>query len=230
MTDVTETAQVMKQKQTITQQADGSQSILIVEDDTLVGMGLKTQLTKLGHEVIGQAATAEEAKKMFAAEKPDVVLLDIRLDGSDGIDLAKQLMAERSVPMVIISAFSDPELIERAGHAGAFGYLIKPVSVEALRAGIEMAVRRFADTEVLRLEKGILQQTLETRRLVDRAKAILIKRAGLSEDEAHRRLQHESQKRRTALSEIARKIIESEEIIGPPTKAEPAAEKPTAEE
>jgi response regulator NasT len=105
---------------------------LIVEDDTLVGMGLKAQLQKMGHTVVGHAATADEAIGMFRAGRPDLVLLDIRLDGVDGIDLASQLLKERHCPMVIISAYSDRDLIERANNAGVFGYLIKPVGEKTL--------------------------------------------------------------------------------------------------
>ncbi len=105
-------------------------------------------------------------------------------------------------------------LIERATAAGVFGYLIKPVSLESLQAQIQVAVTRFEEHERLRQEKDVLAQSLETRKLVEKAKGILMRRASLSEDEAHRRLQQESQKRRISLSDIARKIIESEELLG----------------
>src|SRR5688572_1833619 len=103
------------------------QRVLVVEDDTLVGMGMKAQLEKLGHTVVGQAATAAEAVEAFAKTTPDLVLLDIRLDGDDGIELAQRLLKERRVPTIIVSAYSDRELIDRASSAGVFGYLVKPV-------------------------------------------------------------------------------------------------------
>jgi response regulator NasT len=108
--------------------------VLIVEDDTLVGMGLRSQLERLGHVVIGQAATAPEATELYRSQKPDLVLMDIRLDDTDGIELAKALLALRRVPMIIISAYSEAELIERASAAGVFGYLIKPVTLEGVQA------------------------------------------------------------------------------------------------
>jgi len=188
--------------------------VLIVEDDTLVGLGLKAHLQGLGHAVVGQAANGTEATALFRRELPDLVLMDIRLDRTDGIDLAVQLLAERRCPMIVVSAYSDPKLIERAAAAGVFGYLIKPVSPESLAAQIEVAVRRFQEHERLRLEKEQLAQTLETRKLAERAKGILMKRLSLPEDEAHRRLQQESQKRRMSLADISRKIIESEELLG----------------
>ena len=189
-------------------------TVLIVEDDTLVGMGLKAHLERLGHSVVGQASTASEAMAMYREFTPAVVLLDIRLNGDDGIEVARQLLRERRAPMVIVSAYSDRELIERAGSAGVFGYLIKPVNAEALQAQIEVAVRRFEEQERLAAEKRELEVTLETRKLVERAKGIFMKRLSLEEPEAHKRLQQESQKRRMGLAELAKKIIESEELLG----------------
>ncbi|MDB5172917.1 MAG: response regulator receiver and domain protein [Phycisphaerales bacterium] len=188
--------------------------VLIVEDDTLVGMGLRAQLEKLGHEVVGQASTADEAKSLYRDKRPDIVLLDIRLNGVDGIDLAGELLKERRSPMIIVSAFSDKELIERAGLAGVFGYLIKPVSTEGLAAQLEVALRRFEEHEKVIREKEALAQTLETRKLVERAKGVFMKRLKLDEAEAHKRLQQESQKRRMSLADMAKKIIESEELLG----------------
>ena len=188
--------------------------VLIVEDDTLVGMGLKAQLERLGHDVVGQASTDEEALALYREKQPDVVLLDIRLDGGDGLELAERLLKERRRPVIVISAYSAKELIDRAGAAGVFGYLIKPVSAESLSAQIEVAVRRFEEHERVLREKEELAQTLETRKLVERAKGIYMKHLNLSEPEAHKRLQQESQKRRMSLADLARKIIESEELLG----------------
>jgi AmiR/NasT family two-component response regulator len=188
--------------------------VLIVEDDTLVGMGLRAHLEKLGHEMIAQASTAAEALALYRDTHPDIVLMDIRLNGVDGIDLAGVLLKERRAPMIVISAFSDKELIERASVAGVFGYLIKPVSAESLQAQIEVAVRRFDEHEKLLAEKEQLARTLETRKLVERAKGVFMKRLNLDEAEAHKRLQQESQKRRISLADLAKKIIESEELLG----------------
>lgn len=188
--------------------------VLVVEDDTLVGMGLSRQLERLGHVVVGHAANAVEAESLFTAQDPDLVLMDIRLDDTDGIALARKLLQQRRVPMIIISAYSDAQLIDRASAAGAFGYLIKPVSAESVQAQIEVAVRRFREHEQVLREKETLAQTLETRKLVERAKGIFMKRLGLSEEEAHRRLQQESQRRRINMNELARRIIESEELLG----------------
>ena len=194
--------------------ASSTKRTLIVEDDTLVGIGLRSHLEKLGHSVVGQAADAGQAITMYHDEKPDLVLLDIRLDHDDGIQLATHLMSERRCPMIVVSAFSDSSLIQRAAEAGVYGYLVKPVTREALAAQIQVAVSRFSETEQLRQEKDGLQEAFETRKLVDRAKGILMKRLSLDEPTAHRRLQAESQKRRVSMAEIARKVIESEKLLG----------------
>ena len=188
--------------------------VLIVEDETIVGLGHRQQLTKLGHNVVGQAANPTEAIALYKSQLPQVVLMDIRLGDADGLALAKELLKERRSAVVIVSAFSDRELIDRAGDAGVFGYLIKPASAEALAAQIEVALQRFQDQERLRLEKDHLAHTLETRKLVEKAKGILMKRLSLDEPEAHKRLQTESQKRRVSLQELCKKLIESEEILG----------------
>jgi response regulator NasT len=188
--------------------------VLIVEDETLVGMGLKKDLERLGHAVVSQASTADQARREFRDMQPDIVLMDIRLDGADGIELAAELLAERRVPMIILSAYSEQQLIERAGAAGVFGYLIKPVSIESLQAQLEVAVRRFQEHERVLSEKQELAATLEARKLVEKAKGIFMRRLSLDEPEAHKRLQQESQKRRINISELAKKIIESEELLG----------------
>ena len=188
--------------------------VLIVEDDTLVGMGLRGQLQKLGHSVVGQAADAAEARQMFRSHEPQLVLLDIRLGDDDGIELARDLLRLRRCPMIIVSAFAEKELIERATGAGVFGYLTKPVDERMLAAQIEVASGRFKEAEALRAETAKLSQDLKIRKVMDRAKGILLKRAHLSEEEAHRRLQVESQKRRIGMAELCQKIIESDELMG----------------
>jgi response regulator NasT len=188
--------------------------VLIVEDESLVAMGLQEQLTRLGHSVVGQAKSAGEALDQFRKFEPDLMLVDVRLNGGDGIDVARECLQVRRVPMLVISAFSDAELLRRAGEAGVFGYLIKPVEQGQLAAQVQMSVQRFREAEQLRLEKEQLISSLETRKLVERAKGIFMRRLDLDEPEAHKRLQQESQKRRISLADLAKKIIESEELLG----------------
>jgi two-component system, response regulator PdtaR len=195
-------------------QAAGSLRCLIVEDDTYVVMGLRAQLELLGHRVVGDASTTAEAERIYLEESPDLVLMDIHLDGGDGIELAGKLIAHRPCPVVILSAYGDRELVDRAAAAGVYGYLIKPVGAEAMSAQIEVALGRFRENMRLMRENQALLQSLETRKLVEKAKGIIMRRLKLDEPEAHRRLQLESQKRRLNLAEVAKKIIESEEILG----------------
>jgi two-component system, response regulator PdtaR len=188
----------------------GSRQALIVEDDTLVGLGLKTNLEALGFNVMGQASDAQQAVQLFRAHRPDLVLMDIQLNDTDGIELAAQLLQQRRCAIVIISAYSDETLIARAAAAGVFGYLIKPVSRQSLSAQIEVAMQRWQEQEQLLQDKQQLAQTLETRKLMDRAKGILMKKLNLDEPAAHKWLQLESQKRRISLAEIAKRVIDSE--------------------
>lgn len=194
----------------------GRRRVLVVEDDTLVGLGVRNALERLGHEVVGQASTSDEALALYDAAKPDFVLVDIRLENStvDGIALAETLLARRRCPMMVISAYSDKGLIERATDAGVYGYLIKPISAESLAAQMEVAHRRFAEHEQLALLNQQLSQTLENRKLIEKAKGIFMKRLNLDEAEAHRKLQQESQKRRITLVDLAKKIIESADLLG----------------
>jgi response regulator NasT len=190
--------------------ANETRQVLIVEDDTLVGMGLSAMLERLGHSVVGQAATAAEAVQMFHDRSPDVILMDIRLDDTDGIELTRRLLAERACPVVIISAYTEAELIARAAAAGVFGYVVKPVAHESLKAQIAVAVRRFEELQEIRREKDQLAQTLENRKLVERAKGILMKSLHLDEETAHRRLQLEAQKRRITVAEAAKRVIDAD--------------------
>jgi len=149
-------------------------------------MGLHAQLKEMGHQVISPAANSAEAEAVFRSQQPDLVLTDIRLGGDDGLDLAEKLLKIRACPILVISAYSDRELIDRAKSAGVFGYLVKPVSSPALAAQIEVAVARFREHMVLLAEKESLAANLENRKLIERAKGVLMKRKNLSESEAHK--------------------------------------------
>lgn len=190
-----------------------SLTAVLVEDDTLVGLGLKNHLEGLGYTVCGQAGNADEANHLFDQYKPDLLLLDIRLGDTDGLTLLPQLQQKHHCPTVVVSAYSDTELVSRAGQAGVFGYLIKPVTREALAAQIVVATQRFREREKLVDEKQELTLTLETRKLMDRAKGILMRRQHIDEPAAHRKLQVESQRRRIPMLELCKKIIESEELL-----------------
>jgi response regulator NasT len=191
--------------------------VLIVEDSTYVVVGIRSQLEKAGYDVVGVAANSADAERIYNDQNPNVVLMDIRLgngDSTDGIELATRLMKIRRCPMVILSAFGDQELVERANAAGVFGYLVKPVGPQSVAPQIEVSIQRFEEHEKALAEKNELLKALETRKLVERAKGIFMKRFALDEPEAHRRLQLESQKRRMSLADLAKRIIESADLLG----------------
>ena len=193
---------------------NGTRRALIVEDNSFIALGLRGDLEQLGHEVVGMAADAEEARQLFRAREPNLLLMDIRLGKDDGIELTRQLYAERACPVVIVSAFSDAELVARATEVGVFGYLVKPVAPDALRVQIAVAVRRFDESQKLQQENQALLGRLESRKVIEKAKGILMKRLNLDEEAAHRRLQLESQKRRINIADCARRVIESEKMLG----------------
>lgn len=193
---------------------NGTRNVLIVEDNSFIALGLRGDVEQLGHRVVGMAADADEARQLFRERGPDLVLMDIRLGKDDGIELTRELYSERAVPVVIVSAFSDAELVARAAEVGVFGYLVKPVAPDSLRVQIAVAVRRFDESQALQRENAQLMQRLETRKLIEKAKGILMKRLNLDEETAHRRLQLESQKRRINITETAKRVIESEKVLG----------------
>jgi len=180
--------------------------VMIIEDDTFVGMGIARLLEDLGHKFVGQAGSPGEAVALYREQRPDLVLVDIKLGEADGIALAADLMKERRCPMIIVTAYDDTELIRRASDAGVYGYLRKTPSLKDLEAAIEIAVSRFAEAERLYIQQ-------EIQKLMNRAKAVLIRRAKLTEDEAHRRLQQESQRRRIPMADLCRMIIESDQVM-----------------
>ena len=194
---------------------NGTRQVLIVEDNSFIALGLRGDVEQLGHDVVGMAAGAEEARELFRARNPNLLLMDVRLGKDDGIELTRQLYAERACPVVIVSAFSDAELVARAAEVGVFGYLVKPVAPDALRVQIAVAVRRFEESQALLRENRELLARLESRKLIEKAKGVLMKRLNLDEEAAHRRLQLESQKRRINIAECAKRVIESEKMLGP---------------
>ncbi len=188
--------------------------VLIADDNSMIRMDLREMLTNLGYLVVGEAPDARTAVNMAREIRPDVVIMDIRFenDDFDGIDAARVLMEERVAPVLLLSAYGDKELIQRAKEAGVMGYLIKPFRETDLPPAIEVAIANFQ--EWLRLEKEAqdLKEALETRKLVERAKGILMDRQGLSEAEAFRRIQKMSMDNRRPMKEVAEAIILAYEV------------------
>ncbi|GAB3205955.1 ANTAR domain-containing response regulator [Marinactinospora thermotolerans] len=183
--------------------------VVIAEDEALIRLDLKEMLEEDGYAVVGEAGDGETAIRLATELKPDLVILDIKMPVLDGISAAERIAAERIAPVVILTAFSQRELVERARDAGAMAYLVKPFSKADLVPAIEMAVSRYAELTALEAEVSGLTERLETRKLVERAKGLLQSRHGLSEPEAFRWIQKNSMDRRLTMRKVAETVIET---------------------
>jgi AmiR/NasT family two-component response regulator len=181
--------------------------VIVADDESVIRMDLREMLTNLGYLVIGEVGDGRSAVNLARELKPDVVVMDIKMPDMDGIDAAKILTGEKIAPVLLLTAYSQQELIERAKAAGVVGYLIKPFRESDLAPAIEVAVARFAEFCALEKEVGDLKLALETRKLVDRAKGILMDTQGLTEAEAFRKIQKMSMNTRKPMKEVAEAII-----------------------
>jgi AmiR/NasT family two-component response regulator len=187
--------------------------ILIADDEAIRVMTLRTQLRALGFEVVAEATNGREAVELAEECEPDLAILDIKMPELDGISAARAIVARRPIPVILLTAYSEPELVERATEAGVFAYLVKPVSEEDLLPTILLARARFEEFRLLRQEVSDLREALEARKVIERAKGILMKRLGVSEAEAFRRMQVQSQKENKKLVEIARAIVTAHGVL-----------------
>lgn len=192
--------------------------ILIADDDPIIRLDLKQMLVNLEYEVVGEAGNGEEAVSIAREKMPDICILDIKMPRKDGIAAVTEIVGEDISPCILLTAYSDRDLVERATGAGAFAYLVKPFKPNDLPPAIEVAVARFAQYKQLRLEITDLQERMETRKLLDRAKGVLMDRHGLSEMEAYRKIQQSSMNARKTMKEVAEAIllaetVDSQEIV-----------------
>lgn len=182
--------------------------VVIAEDEALIRMDLAEMLVEEGYDVVGQAADGEQAVALAERLLPDLVVLDVKMPRLDGISAAERIAALRIAPVVILTAFSQRELVERARDAGAMAYLVKPFSRTDLVPSIEMAVSRFAEMTVLEGEVADLTERLETRKVVDRAKGVLQKELGLSEPDAFRWIQKTAMDLRLSMRQVAEGVVQ----------------------
>jgi response regulator NasT len=182
--------------------------VVIAEDEALIRLDLKEMLEEEGYAVVGEAGDGETAVKLAEEHRPDLVILDVKMPVLDGISAAERIAKERLAPVLMLTAFSQRELVERARDAGAMAYLVKPFSKSDLVPAIEMAVSRFTELKQLELEIADLSQRLETRKLVDRAKSVLQTKYGLTEPAAFRWIQKTSMDRRMTMQAVAQAVIE----------------------
>lgn len=201
----------------MTQQAAEAQSeatrkaprVLVAEDEALIRLDLVEMLREEGYDVAGEAADGEEAIKLATELNPDLVILDVKMPKVDGIEAAQQIAGNRIAPVVILTAFSQRDLVERARDAGAMAYLVKPFAKRDLVPAIELAISRFSELAALEQEVAGLTERLETRKVVERAKGVLMTKQGLSEPEAFRWVQRTAMDRRTTMKAVAEAVIEN---------------------
>jgi response regulator NasT len=190
--------------------------IAIADDEPDMREYFQKSLARLGHKVVAVAADGRELVAQCRTQAPDLVITDIKMPDMDGIDAATQIYRERPVPVILVSAYHDAGLLERAGADHILGYLVKPIKQADLEPVIALSMRRFAQFEELRQEASDLRQALEARKVIERAKGVLMKKAGLDEQEAFRRLQKLASEKSRKLVEIAQMILVAEEALGPP--------------
>jgi AmiR/NasT family two-component response regulator len=192
-----------------------SRTVVIAEDEAIVRLDLREILEENGFEVVGETGRGDEAVALAKQHEPDLVILDIKMPGLDGLSASKEINAERRSAVLILTAFSQRNLIEEARDAGALAYLVKPFQQEELLPAIEVALGRFAEMQALEAEnaaladdKRSLEEQLETRRWVDRAKGKLMDDHQLSESQAFSFIQQTSMNQRTTMREVAKSVVE----------------------
>lgn len=189
--------------------------IAIADDEPLIRQYYAEMLAELGHEVVVAAANGRELVEGCRQAQPDLVISDIRMPELDGIAAVSQIAAERPVATILVSAYHDPELLETAGAAPVLGYLVKPIERADLETSIAVARGRFAQLQSLADQADRLQQALADRKLIEKAKGLLMQQTGLGEAEAHRRLQKVAADRNLKLAQVAQMIITAAEASSP---------------
>jgi AmiR/NasT family two-component response regulator len=181
--------------------------VIIAEDEALIRLDLKEMLEEEGYVVAGEASDGETAVTLTESLRPDLVILDVKMPVLDGISAAERIAADHLAPVVILTAFSQRELVERARDAGAMAYLVKPFTKADLVPAIEIAASRFQEISALELEVGSLRDRLEVRKLLDRAKGVLQAQRGITEAEAFRWIQKTSMDRRMTMKAVSEEVM-----------------------
>ncbi|QCR19289.1 ANTAR domain-containing response regulator [Agrococcus sp. SGAir0287] len=182
--------------------------VVVAEDESLIRLDIVETLQDNGFEIVGEAGDGERAVELATELRPDLVVMDVKMPKMDGISAAERLSEGKIAPVVLLTAFSQKELVERASEAGALAYVVKPFTPNDLLPAIEIALARYDQIQALESEVADLAERFETRKLVDRAKGLLGQRMGLSEPEAFRWIQKASMDRRLTMGEVARAVIE----------------------
>jgi two-component system, response regulator PdtaR len=190
--------------------------VLIAEDEALIRLDLREMLEEEGFDVVGEAADGEQAVALARQLNPDLVICDVKMPKMDGIAAAAQITEARIAPVVMLTAFSQRDLIERARDAGAMAYLVKPFQKRDLLPAIEMATSRFAEIRALESEVTGLRERLEARKLIERAKGALMTKHALSEPEAFRWIQRAAMDNRTSMRAVAELVLSGDDDPAPP--------------
>ncbi len=185
--------------------------VIIADDESVIRADLREMLANLNYLVVGEVGDGLSAVNLAREVKPDVVIMDIKMPDMDGIEAARILTREKVAPVLLLTAYSQRELVDRAKEAGVVGYLVKPFREQEVVPAIEIALARFQEFSELEKQVGDLKETLETRKLVDRAKGILMDTQGLTEHEAFRKIQKMSMNTRKPMKEIAEAIVLAQE-------------------
>jgi two-component system, response regulator PdtaR len=188
--------------------------VVIAEDEALIRLDLKEMLEEEDYEVVGEAGDGETAVKLAVSQRPDLVILDVKMPVLDGLSAAEQIAEQQIAPVVVLTAFSQRDLVERARDAGAMAYLVKPFTKADLVPAIEMAASRFQEARALEDEVATLRDRLELRKLLDRAKGALQSQHGLTEPEAFRWIQKTSMDRRISMREVAQAVLDQAMAAG----------------
>lgn len=183
--------------------------VLIAEDEALIRLDLSEMLREEGYDVVGEAGDGQEAVELAESLNPDLVIMDVKMPRRDGIDAAAEIAAKRIAPIVVLTAFSQRDLVEKARDAGAMAYLVKPFSASDLIPAIELAMSRFAEITGLEKEVADLSERLETRKLVERAKGLLQAKHAMTEPEAFAWIQRAAMDRRTTMKRVAEVVLET---------------------
>lgn len=205
MGDVTETNDSVAAPEAATEK---KRRAVVAEDEALIRMDIVETLTEGGYEVVGEAANGEEGVALATELKPDVVVMDIKMPIMDGITAAEKIASERIAPVVLLTAFSQTELVERARDAGAMAYVVKPFTPADLLPAVEIAASRFVEIRALEAEIADINERMDTRKKVERAKGLLTEKMRLNEPEAFRWIQKTSMDRRLTMREVAEAVID----------------------
>ncbi len=188
--------------------APGAVRVVVAEDEAIIRLDLVETLREQGFDVVADTGRGDEAVRLVAEHQPDVAILDIKMPGLDGIEAAQQIAPQRGTAVVILTAFSQRDLIEQAREAGAMTYLVKPYRREALVPAVELALARYREKEALEGQVGDLEDRLEVRKLLDRAKGRLIDGHGMSEQDAYTFIQRTAMSQRRTMQEVAGDVLE----------------------